>query len=611
MKSYLLIIILLLATVSLKSQSLYVTSGGTVIAQNVAVNIAGDAIVNAGTTALTAATVSISGNFVSGQDVLGINGATNGTDGSISYSYNSTSGVLTLSGATTAANYQITLCKLTYKNTAVTPDKTARIVSLSLNAALPYSGTGHYYEYVSGIMTWTAANTAANARTYFGLHGYLVTVTSAGENAFCAAKIGANACWMGGTAASGTGAEWKWSSGPEAGIQFWEGVDFGHSYNGQYANWNTNEPNSGLHGEDYVQFLASTGLWNNLNGTTTVNGYVVEYGGSSGDPELHISDNVMVVFSRFVSELAASGSGVKWYDAASGGNLLSGTTVLVNGTTYYATQTVNGCESTSRTAVTATVDPTPSFTAQPGATANTNTDVTYTTQSGKSNYAWTFPGTLTTDYTITSGGTTSDYTVTLKYLTTGVKTVTINYSASGCTAASATASTATLVSLAIGDAYEGGKIAYILESGDPGYDANVPKGLIAAMEEQSWSIAWITGVSTQTTLNGNTSTAYGTGQANTNAMIAQSGYTGGAAQVCDDYTNAETGTGVYSDWYLPSKEELNKLYINRVAIGISGGSRWSSSEESNVSAWYHNFSNGNPLYTNKYVQTFVRAVRTF
>ena len=96
--------------------------------------------------------------------------------------------------------------------------------------------------------------------------------------------------------------------------------------------------------------------------------------------------------------------------------------------------------------------PTPSFTAQPGATANTSTDVTYTTQSGKSNYVWTFPGTVTTDYTITSGGTSTDYTVTLKYVTTGSKTVTINYTANGCTAASATSSTPTTVTSFSGDA---------------------------------------------------------------------------------------------------------------------------------------------------------------
>lgn len=55
-----------------------------------------------------------------------------------------------------------------------------------------------------------------------------------------------------------------------------------------------------------------------------------------------------------VSNLSATGSNIKWYDASTGGNLLPGSTVLVNGTHYYASQTV-GCESTSRLDVTAQV----------------------------------------------------------------------------------------------------------------------------------------------------------------------------------------------------------------------------------------------------------------
>ena len=91
--------------------------------------------------------------------------------------------------------------------------------------------------------------------------------------------------------------------------------------------------------------------------------------------------------------------------------------------------------------------PTVTFTAQPGINACLNVDVTYTTQSGNSSYAWSVPGVLNTDYSITSGGTgSSDYTVTLKWLTTGNKTVTINYTdGNGCTAASATSSTTTEV----------------------------------------------------------------------------------------------------------------------------------------------------------------------
>jgi len=63
---------------------------------------------------------------------------------------------------------------------------------------------------------------------------------------------------------------------------------------------------------------------------------------------------------RHVSDLAATGENIKWYAAASGGTALLSTDVLPSGTThYYASQTVNGVESTARLDVTATVDPTP------------------------------------------------------------------------------------------------------------------------------------------------------------------------------------------------------------------------------------------------------------
>ena len=62
-----------------------------------------------------------------------------------------------------------------------------------------------------------------------------------------------------------------------------------------------------------------------------------------------------------VSHLAATGTGIVWYNAASGGSVVPGTTNLVNGTKYYASQTINGCESPSRLEVTATVYATPTI----------------------------------------------------------------------------------------------------------------------------------------------------------------------------------------------------------------------------------------------------------
>ncbi|HLW42676.1 MAG TPA: T9SS type A sorting domain-containing protein, partial [Flavobacterium sp.] len=52
-----------------------------------------------------------------------------------------------------------------------------------------------------------------------------------------------------------------------------------------------------------------------------------------------------------LSDVVITGTNIQWYDAATGGNLLPFTTALTNGATYYASQTVDGCESSSRTSV--------------------------------------------------------------------------------------------------------------------------------------------------------------------------------------------------------------------------------------------------------------------
>jgi hypothetical protein len=72
--------------------------------------------------------------------------------------------------------------------------------------------------------------------------------------------------------------------------------------------------------------------------------------------------------------------------------------------------------------------------------------------------------------------------------------------------------------------------------------------------------------------------------------------------------------GGYSDWYLPSSDELNQLYINRVAIGgFDSSDYWSSTEGSNGGAWIQIFSNGLQGHGNKlfFFNYDVRAVRSF
>ena len=60
-----------------------------------------------------------------------------------------------------------------------------------------------------------------------------------------------------------------------------------------------------------------------------------------------------------VASLQATGSEIKWYSTSSGGTSLATSVQLVNGNHYYASQTVNGCESTGRMDVTANIDLTP------------------------------------------------------------------------------------------------------------------------------------------------------------------------------------------------------------------------------------------------------------
>jgi hypothetical protein len=51
--------------------------------------------------------------------------------------------------------------------------------------AVPVLFNGHYYENITNSgMTWDEANTAANAMTYNGMQGHLVTITSREENLF-------------------------------------------------------------------------------------------------------------------------------------------------------------------------------------------------------------------------------------------------------------------------------------------------------------------------------------------------------------------------------------------------------------------------------------------
>lgn len=144
----------------------------------------------------------------------------------------------------------------------------------------------------------------------------------------------------------------------------------------------------------------------------------------------------------------------------------------------------------------------------------------------------------------------------------------------------------TYLALNIGDSYGGGYVAYIYQSGDPGYVAGQVHGIIVGTHDLSSTAKWGCQGSI---IPGADGTALGSGLNNTVDIVNGCATAGIAARLCENLT--ENG---YGDWYLPSKDDLNKLYLVRAQIpgGFASGNYWSSSEVNANNSWSHNFSTG-------------------
>ena len=104
-----------------------------------------------------------------------------------------------------------------------------------------------------------------------------------------------------------------------------------------------------------------------------------------------------------------------------------------------------------------------------------------------------------------------------------------------------------VVELKPGDLHQGGIIFFL--------DASKEHGLVAAPQDQSITAPWWNGAFLNIGASDTTN-----GFANTTLIINAQGPGSYAAKICRDYRG-----GQYTDWFLPSKDELNKLYMQKNA----------------------------------------------
>jgi len=227
--------------------------------------------------------------------------------------------------------------------------------------------------------------------------------------------------------------------------------------------------------------------------------------------------------------------------------------------------------------------------------------------------------------TIQSNVAAGTYTTSISGLTS-----TTNYFAKSFIVNKAGTSYGTVVSfttaaapVTVGSVYGGGIVFYILQSGDNGYDANVQHGLIAPFNSISRQSTNPLPPIVESQIGLNAATISGAlnngtllGKANTDAIIANQGYTGTyAALYCRNYANPTSKTfnsfaytfPVYNDWYMPSIVEINKF---RAYVWSLHPSRGSYTNYGGNLIYYNGTSgNGNDYAWGKYLSSTMTGQR--
>lgn len=158
----------------------------------------------------------------------------------------------------------------------------------------------------------------------------------------------------------------------------------------------------------------------------------------------------------------------------------------------------------------------------------------------------------------------------------------------------------------LGESYGGGRVFYVYDKGQ--------HGLIAAPVESPGGSKWLISNTCWTRAVGN---GIGAGLMNTAICVANQTPIGNntfAAVECVRLAVTGSDGVTYSDWYLPSANELKLLYQNRSYIypGLDGARNyWSSTESSDVNALGLSYSTGTIINFSKSLYCNVRAIRRF
>jgi gliding motility-associated-like protein len=357
--------------------------------------------------------IQISTGYNDLQDLLTLTGSHSG----ISSNWDIATGRLKLTSSTpeelvTYVDFIKAIKDVVYTNSSNQPTGNRKF-SISTDKLSYLPSNQHFYEFVPSIgIDWRDAKDLANAKTYHGLKGYLVTILSAEENQLAGTQQSGTG-WIGGSDTEEEAA-WKWMTGPEKGIPFFHNREStpapgifasnprSTGYITNYANWNRSstkwysgipyyEPdnvrNLAKEDEDYaiilkINSLGIKGSWSDINydgesfkGSQQASGLIVEYGGMPDDLEIHIATSTSITIPQITNttESATCDSGsltlqavsnlgtINWFENETGGKpIATGTTfttpIISKSTTYYIQTKYGFCEKYSkRTPITATI----------------------------------------------------------------------------------------------------------------------------------------------------------------------------------------------------------------------------------------------------------------